>query len=285
MDFSVIIINYKQRDFILNCIESVRKNLKCKYEIIVVNNSPEDDLSALEGVTIINNSNKGFSHANNFAAKQAKGKYLLFLNADTILTSDFSEAFLSQFKEKEFGAAGLGLKYPDDRLQLSYWYENKFSNEIKNKKLEEAFKKNDTDIIDKYKRDKVLKEVDWVSGASLIIRRDVFESIKGFDEDYFLFYEDADLCKRLTKRGYKTYYFPFDGLIHFKGENVNMSFINDTYYFSKKSQLLYYKKHNNIYNRILLRLYLTLKFSLKVFTERNEINMKILKLIIGVKND
>lgn len=283
MDFTVIIINYKQKDFILKCVESLRKNLKCLFEIIIVNNSPEDDLSVLKGVTIINNSNKGFSQANNLAAKHAQGNYLLFLNADTVLKKDFSQGFLSDFKGKEFGAAGLGLVYPDDRYQLSYWNENKFSNEIKNKNLETAFRKNDIAVIYEYTGNNKLREVDWVSGAAVIVRKEIFESIKGFDEDYFLFYEDADLCKRLKLKGYKIYYYPFDGLVHFKGENVNKTFLTDTYYYSKKSQLLYYKKHNSLYERTLLRIYLLVKFTFRAMTERKDINMKVLKLLYGAE--
>lgn len=281
MDFSVIIINYKQKDFILNCVESLRKNLICSFEIIIVNNSPEDDLSILKSVTIINNSNKGYSQANNLAAKHAQGNYLLFLNSDTVLNKDFSQSFLSDFKDKEFGAAGLGLVYPDGRYQLSYWNENKFFNEIKNKKIEKEFK-NKNQVVTKEYND-IIEEVDWVSGAALIMKKDIFEGIKGFDEDYFLFYEDADLCKRLKLKGDNIYFYPFDGLIHYKGENVNKTFLTDTYYYSKKSQLLYYKKHNSLYERTLLRIYLLLKFTFRAMTERKDINMKVLKLLFGAE--
>ncbi|MFA5010334.1 MAG: glycosyltransferase family 2 protein [Ignavibacteria bacterium] len=283
MDISVIIINYKQRDFTFNCVDSVRKNLKCSFEIIVVNNSPEDDLSKIEGVTILNNLNKGFSQANNLAAKYAKGEYLFFLNADTILKKDFSQDFLKVFNGMEFGVAGLGLVYPDGRYQLSYWKENKFSNEIKNKNIETAFIKNDIAVINDHTGNNRIKEVDWVSGAALIIKRETFERVFGFDENFFLFYEDADLCKRLYDKGLKSYYFPFNGLIHYKGENVNKRFYSETYYFSKKSQLLYYKKHNRLYERILLRIYLLVKFTFRRMTEKREINRKILKLLLKVE--
>lgn len=283
MDISVIIINYKQRDFAFNCVDSVRKNLKCSFEIIVVNNSPEDDLSKIEGVTILNNLNKGFSQANNLAATYAKGEYLFFLNADSILKKDFSQDFLEVFNRMEFGAAGLGLVYPDGRYQLSYWKENKFSNEIKNKNIETAFIKNDIAVINDHTGNNTIKEVDWVSGAALIIKRETFESVSGFDENFFLFYEDADLCKRLYDKGLKSYYFPFNGLIHYKGENVNKRFFSETYYFSKKSQILYYKKHNRLYERILLRIYLLVKFTFRGITEKREINRKILKLLIKVE--
>lgn len=280
MIFSVIIINYKQKEFTIACIKSVQETLKCSYEIIVVNNSPEDDLSNVSGIAVINNQNKGFSQANNLAVKSARGEFLLFLNADTVLSKDFSEEFLATFGSKNFGAVGLGMRYPNGKYQMSYWFENNFINEIKNKKLESIFSGENTDVSEEIN---IIKEVDWVSGAALIIRKDIFESVKGFDEDYFLFYEDADLCKRIKLKGYKIFYLPFDGLMHYKGENVNKSFLTDTYYHSKKSQLVYYKKHNNLLNRILLRLYLSVKFLFRSLIEKNDINTKIIKLLFGAE--
>ena len=280
MDFSIIIINYKQKEFTLKCVESLRKYPDCEYEIIIVNNSPED-IFDLEGVRVITNSNKGFSQANNLAAKEARGKYLLLLNADTVLEKDFAKDFMKEFADRDFGAAGLGLKYPDGRYQLSYWNENNFRNEAVNKSLEKSFKEMDINVISKYENIKDITVVDWVSGAAMILRKDVFEKAGGFDEDYFLFYEDADLCKRLKDKGHEIYYYPFDGLVHYKGENVNESFSTDTYYYSKKSQLLYYRKHNSITDRIMLRLYLLAKFSFRLITDRSELNLKTLKLLLG----
>jgi hypothetical protein len=282
---SIIIINYKQKDYLLNCIKSVKDNIKCDYEIIVVNNSFDSDSISLENVTVINNVNLGFAQANNLASKSAKGKYLFFLNADTLLLKDISSVFLNEFENKDFGVAGISLRYPAGKYQLSYWYENNFMNEFKNKKLEDSFKRNDAKTISNYTNNDSIKEVDWVSGAAMIVKKDVFDDVNGFDEDFFLFYEDADICKRIKLNGGKIYYFPFDGLIHSKGENVNESFINDTYYYSKKSQLLYYKKHNNYLNRVLLRTYLVVKYSLKVLFGRNSIDKKIFKLVLGVSDD
>ena len=193
--------------------------------------------------------------------------------------------FLNEFENKDFGVVGISLRYPNGNYQLSYWYENNFMNEFKNKKSEDSFKRNDTKIISNYVNNDSVKEVDWVSGAAMIIKKDVFNDVKGFDEDFFLFYEDADICKRIKLNGGKIYYFPFDGLIHFKGENVNESFLNETYYHSKKSQLLYYKKHNNYLNRVMLRLYLVFKYSVKVIFERNSIDKRIFKLALGVSDD
>lgn len=280
MDFSIIIINYKQKEFTLKCVESLRKYPDCEYEIIIVNNSPED-IFDLEGVRVINNPNNGFSQANNLAAKEARGEYLLFLNADTVLEKDFAKDFMKEFADRDFGAVGLGLKYPDGRYQLSYWNENTFRNEAVNKSLEKSFKEMDLSVISKYENIKDITAVDWVSGAAMILRKDVFEKVGGFDEDYFLFYEDADLCKRLKDKGHEIYYYPFDGLVHYKGENVNESFASETYYYSKKSQLLYYRKHNSITDRIMLRLYLLAKFSFRLIMDRSELNLRTLKLLLG----
>ena len=285
MLFSIIIINYKQKELLTACIKSIRDTFMSEYEIIVVNNSPEVDLIEYENIIVINNSNLGFSQANNLASKKAKGKYLFFLNADTVMLKDMSIPFLNLFKDKEFGAAGIGLRFPDGRYQLSYWYENNFLNEFKNKRLEKSFKTNNQKVINKYVNKDQLKEVDWVSGAAIIINKDAYESISGFDEDYFLFYEDADICKRLKDNRHKIYYFPFDGLVHYKGENVNKSFLGETYYYSKKSQLMYYKKHKNIVNRILLRIYLIIKSSVNLILHKSEVNLKIFKLVTGLSND
>ena len=285
MLFSIIIINYKQKELLTACIKSIRDTFMSEYEIIVVNNSPEADLIEYENIIVINNSNLGFSQANNLASKKAKGKYLFFLNADTVMLKDMSIPFLNLFKDKEFGAAGIGLRFPDGRYQLSYWYESNFLNEFKNKRLEKSFKTNNQKVINKYVNKDQLKEVDWVSGAAIIINKDAYESISGFDEDYFLFYEDADICKRLKDNHHKIYYFPFDGLVHYKGENVNKSFSQETYYYSKKSQLIYYKKHNNIAERIMLRIYLIVKSSVNLILHKSEVNLKIFKLVTGVSND
>lgn len=285
MLFSIIIINYKQKDFLCECVKSIQRNFVSEHEIIVVNNSPESDVIELDKVTVINNRNLGFSQANNLASQKAIGEYLLFLNADTILQKDISVPFLKEFNDKEFGAAGIGLRFPDGRYQLSYWHENNILNEFKNKRLEESFKKNEQTVINNYSANDSIKEVDWVSGAAMLIKKDVYDKLSGFDEEYFLFYEDADICKRIKDINGKIYYFPFDGLVHFKGENVNESFLSDTYYYSKKSQLIYYRKHNNLINRILLRLYLFVKSFVYVILKRNKVNVKIFKLTLGVSDD
>ncbi|MCU0372345.1 MAG: glycosyltransferase family 2 protein [Ignavibacteria bacterium] len=284
MLFSIIIINHNQKDFLERCIESVRNNLTGDYEIIVVDNSGKKDDYAIENAKIIKSRNNGFAHANNLASAEASGKYLLFLNADTEFRKDFIPYFKANAGGIDFGAAGLGLVYPDGSPQLSYWHENTFAGEIKNKKLEESFKKKDFAVINSFLSGDSVREVEWVSGAALVIPKDIFESVGGFNVDFFLFYEDADICRRIKQKGYKILFIPFDGLVHYKGENVNDKFAVDTYYHSKKSQLLYYRLHNGLIQGFMLRFYLFFKFGARSLTAGG-VNKKIFKLILGMRDD
>ncbi|HMQ68093.1 MAG TPA: glycosyltransferase family 2 protein [Ignavibacteria bacterium] len=286
---SVVIINYKQKKYTEECVRSVYGTFKTHpFEIIIVNNSPEESLSYLKtefpDLKIIENDNKGYSEANNKGAQIASGDHFLFLNADTIIKSDFLNSFMEAFKEIDFGAAGLKLKNPDGSVQLSFWKENNFFNEINNKSEERKFrKKNTLYISEKEKEYGDIKEVDWVTGAAIMIKKDTFEKVNGFDDDYFLFYEDADICKRLTDAGYRIYFYPGSDIIHYKGENVNSEFQSATYYYSKESQLLYYEKHNDLFNNIALRSYLFVKFFIKYLVTFKKINLRIFLLAAGIK--
>jgi GT2 family glycosyltransferase len=286
---SIIIINYKQKKLLLDCIKSIYDVFQSNpYEVIVISNSPEENINFLQdeykNLKIIKNENKGFAQANNLGAGHSKGNYLLFLNCDTIIENDFLQDLMKNFRVKEFGAAGLRLQNPDGSFQLSFWKENTFFNEISNKKAEKLFKEKNIDYINQISNShNSVTTVEWVSGAALFIRKNIFDEIGGFNEKYFLFYEDADLCKRLKDKNLSIYFFPNSEIIHFKGENVNREFTDSTYYFSKESQILYYNIHNNLLNRFLLRIYLFSKFLVLSLITFKKINLKILKLSLGIK--
>lgn len=285
---SIIIINYKQKEFVEQCLKSIYDNFKSyPFEVILINNSSEDltDLEFEYKLKLIYNENRGFSQANNLAANLASGEYFFFLNADTKITSDFLKTFIDEFSGKDFGAAGVKLYNKDNTFQLSFWKENTFLNEMKNKKEEELFGNRDLDYIQKKEEEYAdIKEVDWVTGAAMIIKSDVFKKVNGFDENFFLFYEDADICKKLNDYGYKNYFFPLGSIIHYKGENVNKNFHDNTYYYAKESQLNYYKKHNSFFDHLLLRLYLFGKFSILYLFTFKKIYLRILKLLFGIQS-
>lgn len=287
--FSIIIINYKQEELVKNCISSVYNTFKsASFEVILINNSPDNVLPKfnLPNFKLIETENYGYAVANNTGAKKAGGEYLFFLNGDTIIKSDFLADFDKEFSGKEFGTVGLKLIFEDGTFQPSCYLENNFFNEIKNKKLEKIFKGGDSaKKLETEKKYSAVQKANWVSGAAMIIRKDVFDKIGGFDERFFLFYEDADICKRLNDSGYPVYFYPDSKIVHLKGENVNREFNNITYYFSKKSQLLYYKLHNSFMQRFMVRAYLILKFSWKCLVNPDRMNILVLKLLLGRKND
>ncbi|MEO6694811.1 MAG: glycosyltransferase family 2 protein [Ignavibacteria bacterium] len=283
---SIIIINYKQKHFISQCVASIYKHFNSyPFEVIIINNSVEENLYSLEtsypDLSVFENHNKGFSQANNLGVSYSKGDFIFFLNADTIVRSDFLKDFIDRFKNKTFGAVGLKLRNEDETFQLSFWKENTFINEITNKKSEKEFKEKNKIFIKKIENEfNNIAEADWVSGAAMIMRKQVFLDIGGFDENFFLYYEDADICKRLQLKNLKIYFYPFCSLIHFKGENVNKDFRDKASFYSKQSQLLYYKKHNKFADNLLLKSYLLGKFSIISMLTSGELNFKILRMVI-----
>jgi len=214
----------------------------------------------------------------------SEGEYLFFLNPDTIINDDVLGNFNKYFSLKKFGAVGFKLYFPDNVFQVSFGLKNNLKNEKINKYYEKIFNEREKETIENVESlHNDIKEVDWVSGAAMVIRKDVFKEIGGFDERYFLYYEDADICERLKKAGYKNYFFPFTNIIHFKGENTNKKFNESTYFYSKESQLIYYSLHNSFMQNVFLRFYLLTKFVFKyLFTFKN-INIKIITAIFKVR--
>lgn len=283
---SIIIINFKQKKFTDACVESLYAVIKSiPFEVILVNNSPEEDFSDLDkrypNFQIINNENTGFSRANNIGAKHAKYEYLLFLNPDTIFITDPFADLIRALGKRNYGAVGLKLYNRDNTFQLSFGVFNNFRGEIENKAHEDYFrKKNIEKILEIENNYHEIKMVDWVTGAALFMKKKVFDEVRGFDERFFLYYEDADLCRRLQLKKYYNYFYPFSKIIHYKGENVNLNFNSTTYYYSKVSQLLFYKLHNSALNNFALRIYLFVKYFFLSLLTFKKINFKILKLAL-----
>ncbi len=287
---SFIIVNFRQGKLLYKCIESLyAKIFSVPIEIIIVNNSPDEKLNELpkrENLRIIQSENNGFSKGCNLGVKYAKGEFLMFVNPDTAIINDFFSDLIDRTITFGYGAVGLKLYYVNNDFQISFGKFPTLSNERHNKKLEIAFRNKDVKIIEETENNfRDITPVDWVSGTSLFMKKLVFEEIKGFDERFFMYYEDADLCKRLSLNGLKTYFYPYSGIIHYKGENANPDFKNVTYYYSKQSQLIYYSKHNNKFEIFLLRTYLGVKFFLIGLLTFNKNALRIFKLTLTYRLD
>lgn len=266
---SIIIVNYRRFDLTAKCVESLRVH-SAQSEIILVDNASRDGSVERMGevfpdITIVEMSNNnGFGSANNAGAAAASGNHLFFLNNDTIVHSD-SPQHLSSVLQKEQKAAVVGprLSYEDGSFQLSFGFDPSPLNEWKTKRMQKGLFRRDTKLADKVQsRYASVTPVDWVTGAALMIRSEVFESIGGFDEAYFMYFEDADLCRRVRKKGWDVLYNPAATIMHYGGGSVASNDMS-VYIGYRRSQLRYYGKHGTLLSRVGLRLYLTLMFGFR----------------------
>jgi len=212
---SVIVPMYNELNYTFDCINSVFLNCGISdYEIIVADDNSTQDSNLLkksfENLVVIRNpANLGFLKNCNNAARQARGEYLVFLNNDTYVLKDWLRELLDVFSRFEgVGVAGSKLMYPDGRLQEAggiMWRDGSAWN-YGNGGNPGAPAFNYT------------KETDYVSGASLMISRRVWEEAGGFDELFAPAYcEDSDLCFKVRAMGYKVMYEPCSVVVHFEG--------------------------------------------------------------------
>jgi GT2 family glycosyltransferase/glycosyltransferase involved in cell wall biosynthesis/predicted SAM-dependent methyltransferase len=207
IELSIIILTHNNIDYTITCLESLFRTLTVTAEVIVADNASEDDtLMYLENlgqrITLIKNrQNFSFSKANNIAAKKAKGKYLLFLNNDVELLPGWCDFLVSHFENNPgTGVQGAKLLYPNGKIQHAGIVYGKVSETVdmhyhiyltKNRNAPEV---NQT------------RQFQMVTGAMLAIRRELFEEVEGFDEEYIFGYEDLDLCLKAGQNGAKTIY-------------------------------------------------------------------------------
>ncbi len=242
MDISIIIVNYNVKQLLLDCINSIYTNLKCvSLEIIVVdNNSTDGSIEAIgkafPDVRIIQNqTNAGFSEANNQGIKAANGKYVLLLNPDTYFI-DSSLCILVDFV-KEKGSNILvapKLLNKDRTLQQSAWKDKSLS-----VLFQESFRYfNSAYPVQTYTTPRV---VDNVSGAAMFFPKVLVEKIGYLDNDIF-WMEDFDFCYRARKAGVPVYYFPGASIVHIGGQSSesNLKVMHANLLLGK---LKFYKKH------------------------------------------
>lgn len=213
---SIIILCYNKVEVTRNCIKALFENTNYpNFEVIVLDNSSVDetpDLLLSYGETIKNirsHKNLGFVGGNNFASQFASGDYIVFLNNDTEPQIGWLNHLLNTFNyHKDAGAAGSMLIYPNGKLQEAGGV---IFNDASGWNYGRGASPNDS----KYN---YCREVDYCSGAALMIRKDLFEKVGKFDERYApAYYEDTDLCFSVRKFGYKVYFNPFSKVIHHEG--------------------------------------------------------------------
>jgi len=261
VDISIIIISYNNFHLLEDCIKSIYQFTSgVSYEVIVVdNNSNEGDVteitSKFSDVKLIQNSgNKGFAAANNQGFEIAKGEYYLVLNNDTILFENAIKQvfdFVSSTNEHIF--VGCRLLNSDNSYQESVmefpsvW--NVFTDSFflsKIFKKSKFFNKNALS----FSLLKEVVEVDVIKGAFMFCKAGDIKELNGFDEKFYFYSEELDLCKRFKKRGGKVIYFPETSIVHVGGATVK----RDQLFFYKNqaiSRIQYFQKHLSGINFIL----------------------------------
>ena len=255
---SVIIVAYNSCDFIPACLKSVRDACAgLDTEIIVLDNGSKEPIlpeikNFFPEVTWIDSKeNLGFGKGCNLAEKHATKPYLFFINPDTIVSRDsFTKVLEFMESHPESGTVGCRILNEDGSIQWACRrsFPTPISAVSKTIGLAALFPK--SKLLASYNMtyadpDEVT-EVDAISGSFFCIRRDVYEKLKGFDEDFFMYGEDLDLCFRTKQMGLKNYYTPSTNILHFKGQSCRTRRW-DSYLDFYKAMLIFVKKHKDLY--------------------------------------
>jgi GT2 family glycosyltransferase len=263
LDLSVIVLNWNTKVETRACLESILgQAFKHEVEVIVADNASSDgsrEMLATEFPqvrVVAHSTNLGFCAGNNRAVPGTKGRYVLFLNSDTVITEGAFDAMLDFADENpDIGILGPKLLNEDGSLQYSCRrFPNLGAGFFRNTPLGRLFPNN------RFTQDYLMtdwdhasvRDVDWVSGAALMIRRDALEKTGGFDEGFFMYCEDVDLCYRVHEMGMRVVYFPFAVIYHIIGRSTNQVPTRMTYAFHR-SMYRFYKKHYAAKTPLLIR--------------------------------
>lgn len=270
VELSIIILNYNTYDLTISCLKSIipkfKKELESdRLEIIVADNGSKDtsiaeiskSTAGVKNINIVENKeNLGFAKGMNRVSKNAKGKYLLFLNSDTeVLDKGLTSMIEFLDSNKKVGILGGKFINKDGSSQAScgkfYTLFNLFLMLIGGERM--GITRESPSII---------KKVDWVSGGFMMVRRDIFKKLEGFDEHFFMYMEDMEFCYRGKKEGWDTYFYPRACVVHNRHGSSNKTFAIINIY---KGILYFYKKHKNYWQYISARTLLTAKAIAAIF--------------------
>ncbi|MBR2899579.1 MAG: glycosyltransferase [Fibrobacter sp.] len=255
---SIIIVAYNSCDFLPACLKSVRDACEgVESQIIVLDNGssepilPEIKKFFPEVLWLDSKENLGFGKGCNLAEKQATKPYLFFINPDTIISKNAFHEML-QFMEEHPDAGTVGCHILNKDGSLQWACRRSFPTIVsavsKTIGLAALFPKNKTlaSYNMTYADPDEMTEVDAISGSFFCMRRDLYEKLGGFDEDFFMYGEDLDLCFRAKVAGCKNYYTPSTNILHFKGQSCRTRRW-DSYLDFYKAMLIFVKKHKDLY--------------------------------------
>ena len=284
---SIILVNYNGSQVVIDCLDSLQNTLQTiAHEVIVVDNASTDGSADLIETLfptmhlVRQSQNRGFGAGNNLGASFANGEFLLLLNTDTLLTFDILPYLVDLMRQDPtIGIIGPQLLNPDGGLQRSTAPEISIWGECQALK-QQLDDRSRHQISQEFAK---MQDVDIVVGAALFIRKGLFEALAGFDETFFMYFEESDLCRRAQTKGWKVVYAPSVALIHLGGYSVSKT-PDKLRLDYRRSQLYYYQKHRPIWEQVTLRIYLVMKFVCSFLCSFKSANLEILRLILDFKH-
>ncbi len=251
---SILIVNWNTRELLAACLDAVFEHWGLVgIEVIVVDNASGDGSVEMveerfpQVVLIKNRDNAGFVKANNQAAAVAKGRYIVLLNSDTEpLDSGLSRLIAYMEQSPGTGVVSGKLINEDGTFQRPFRRFPRmtgayFRHSLRlivgfNTPFHRRYLMQDTGSAE-------MLEVDWLSGAYLVIRQELIERGELFDPEIYMYYEDTTLCRSVWQRGYKVVYLPMAPVVHYQGSSAKTVRARAAY-FSFRSSVIYFRKQN-----------------------------------------
>lgn len=251
MDLSVVIVNWRSADYLRACLSSIVRNTReLTWEAIVVNNDPEEDLAALadefSGTVVLQpGSNLGFSRANNLGFRYSSGEFVLFLNPDTEVVGATLEFMVRYLRGAgHVGALGAKLLNTDGTLQTScvQSFPTIWNQLLDFELLRERFPNWRMWGTQAILGNQNERDAQVISGACLLVRRRVFDQVRGFDECYFMYADDLDLSYRIRQAGYDIHCLHECEVIHHGGKSASQQPDAFADIWKRKSLAMFFRK-------------------------------------------
>ncbi len=264
IDLSIVILNWNVRDLLERCLASLRSN-HYALEIIVVDNASHDDSVAMvrakypQALLIVNAENRGFTGGNNQGIEASCGRYVLVLNPDTEVLGDALDRMVCYLDDHpDVGALGPQLLNPDRSIQSSRRrFPTLITGFFESTWLQGIAPKS---ILTQYYLDDVApdhtQEVDWLNGACTIFRRAALDEVGLYDaQNFFMYSDELDLCRRVKEAGWKIVYLPEAQVVHYVGKSSEQAVAARHIYF-QTSKVHYYRKWHGAFQANVMRVFL-----------------------------
>jgi len=281
VDLTVVMVSYNTKELLKRSLKSIYQNVKgISFEIVVVDNGSRDNSVRMirnkfpQVKLIENRENLGFARANNQAIEQSRARYFLLFNPDSSFKASPPHKMIKFMdNHPQVGILGCKILNTDGTIQPSNAsFPNLFTEFLRafqlkklipgvraRGKIGEKWRGILGSTLKEYLRvywdSETIREVDWVTGACLLARRKAIEEVGLLDENFFMYYEDADWCYRMRNKDWKTYYFPFFEVVHYVGKS-DSRFSPRTFIERHKSMYYYFRKHKGKKAVFLLRLFI-----------------------------